>query len=279
MPMVRFAIAISLLLACAHDLSSAPAKKATPVTSPVPQASPSRSTDPVAKRAAAQRDCDGGNATACRQLALYLLIGEGGPQDSKSALITWFQECVGNDYDACQNLGWAYTRGIGVYKNETIGAGYQLLACEHSQYRDGCALYYHAVLLGAGMPRDEKLATTKLDELCQQSVRGGCIFAAHADELGLGGRTADRAKAEKVYLANCQAEKPHGDACELLANVQLSKSPPDTKAAMTSLERACGRYVGTACASLARISPAKDREGLLKRACSLGVNDACAAKQ
>ena len=252
---------------------------ATAVAKPQPQPHKNDTavvpSDPVARRAEQQKKCDAGDAGACRGLALRLLVGEGGPQDQKRAATIWFQGCLAEDYEGCQNLGWIYTYGIGVPKNETLGAGFLRLACEHKPKDGGCVTYYRMVLLGQGVARDEKLALQKLDEQCASGSAAACANAAIADELGLAGHKVDIARAEASYKKACDAGAPNG--CEPLGRLLQAHKPADTPGAITAFRTACDRYNGAACAQLAALVPA-EASALKQRACMLGAASACATK-
>lgn len=249
-------------------VSSTLPASAHPPTSPT--------SDAIAQRGQLQKACTAGDRVGCRHLALSLLVGDGGNRDPQTALKMWFEECLASDYEACQNLGWAYDQGIGVPRNQTIGAGYERLACERAPHDGACTDYYRAVLLGEGVARDEKLALEKLGEQCREGAFAACANAALADELGLAGHKIDRARAEAAYKTACDAGRSNG--CERLGRMLLASKPADTAAAAAAFRSACSHYNADACAELAPLVSPAEAATLRQRACTLGVTTACAAR-
>jgi TPR repeat protein len=196
----------------------------------------------------------------------------------------------GSSGSACNELGLLYMEGKGVAKDHAAAAHYFAQACELGD-ANGCAnvaaqfLFLHEAQSDADVAR-------ALDRLERDSAQGSggrsSSLIGYAYETG-NGRTLDKKRARELYERGCGGGDT--DACKGLACMSLMEdslaptAPGRVTEAVRALERSSARGDAESCIYLgymfhAGVGVERDESraiDLLKRACMLGSDQACAA--
>ena len=232
--------------------------------------------DPVAAKDLAARGCELKDAASCRVLALLHLGGPLSAAANPEIVARAYQAaCDLKDSDGCQSLGWLHLYGIGVSRDVVAAVRYFKAECDTGTNLGACTAYFTALLQGTGIPANEPLAASKLDELCQRGISTSCAMVGLVDEQGLAGRSQDPGRAAERFRASCAAGAI--DGCLFLGRLLLARPQTKRDEAAQLLRKACDGFRGEACALLADLDPANSNE-LNQRACMLGVEARCGRK-
>ena len=235
------------------------------------------------------------------------LEGKGHGADPKRGVKLLEENCAGGHGASCTLLGFLYSRGRNVARDDVKSMEYLVKACtlndvegcyhignvayQIAEYSSSRIAYQRACELGSG------LACARGGEMFERGVGGaaeaetgvrmfkrahdllaptcpgdgaGCYVLGYLFEAGRGVPKDDK-KRNEAYKNGCSSGS--GDACTKLAG--LLDDAKDTNGANDALEKACNRYDnGDACRKLAeRLAIAKtdlDRAFVLaKRGCTL----------
>ncbi len=147
-----------------------------------------------------RKGCDGGNALGCRNLGYYYQYAYGGlSKDYGQAVGLYRKACDGNDLGGCTNLGYMYRMGYGTSKNDRLAVQYYRKACDGNR-----AL--------------------------------GCNNLGNMYEKGLGGLSANKTEAIRLYKKALSVDPNLAVAKKNLENIQGSNVTPPPKP-MTDLEK------------------------------------------
>jgi TPR repeat protein/Tfp pilus assembly protein PilF len=205
--------------------------------------------DPAKRLAFHLKECEGGNASECREAGDLYRDGEGMARDYPRAAELYRRACDGGHARGCAWLAEFYQEGRGVAKDETRAATLYERAC-NGAFMWACAHLGLAYLEGAGVPKDLAKSEPYLVEGCDNGEEWVCSRLAW---LLLGGRglPADLPRAAKLYEKGCADDYGNGHACAGLAWMYLEgKGVAQNDARATELYRkACEKGNLGSCAT------------------------------
>jgi TPR repeat protein len=225
---------------------------------------------------------------ACRHWGAWLASGEHGvKKDGAKAAEVLGPLCVKAETSedatfACYQLGKLNEQGVGIARN-VLGAGtFYQKACS-AKHAPACLAYANLLWNGPqGFQKDPEAAVVVFKQQCKDTVKGSqseaCVSLANAEMVGIGTvRNLDQAKAR--LQIQCDAGLQSG--CAYLGQYYLLQRGDESqvKRGESLLRSACDGANGPACYFLADrpTIPAAQRKELTKRACLLGVIEACEA--
>jgi TPR repeat protein len=198
-----------------------------------------------ARRAELARDCDGGRAGACADLARRLAAGEGGPKDPRGAAVRHVQACELGVGESCVAAGRAYLDGRGVRRDAARARRHYERACSAGLGR-GCTGI--GLVLARGRKSDVRGALRHYAEGCRLEDGAGCANVAVAYLEGVAVRR-DLAEARRAGEKGCALGDRFG--CAAAGYAQLlagGASPTEQAEARRAVIGACRSGVKAACA-------------------------------
>ncbi|MBI2897958.1 MAG: protein kinase [Deltaproteobacteria bacterium] len=161
--------------------------------------------------------CDGGEMTACSELAVSYQGGRGVARDAGRAGRLYEKACQGGVEAACYYLGGLFEGGDGVARDRARAAQLYERACNDGEMR-GCSRLGWLLLHGNGVPRDEARAARLFERACTHADMAGCGLLGDAYEGGEG-VARDDARAARLHEKACRG----GDmtACKYLGGARF----------------------------------------------------------
>ncbi|MFZ5891954.1 MAG: tetratricopeptide repeat protein [Myxococcota bacterium] len=187
--------------------------------------------------------CHRKDVRACQQLGNALAHRENRSQEDLSEAFRYYQlACEGGLPDGCANVGAMYEEGWGVPVNIQKAREYYEATCnERTQL--SCSDLGFLYEFGKGVPTDYAMALRFYEMACNASESDcnalGCLYrAGHGVER-------DPKRAASLYTRACNAGV--GQACQNLAEVQMSSPSPDLANAERSSRQGCELQYAPAC--------------------------------
>lgn len=289
----------------AHDLHDALAGKARPQPQPVadtdaprapehvpllpdvpadpPEAMPDADVPSAPSDEARQltKECDAGNAPACRKLGRLYAEGDGVGQDATRAAALYDRGCKADDAHSCTWLGIAYVKGEGVARDDQAASAAFARACEKGGPAD-CTNIGLAYATGEGVPKDSHRAAQYFKAACDHGDAAGCSGLGASYILG-GPDLRKPRRARGLFKKACAGGDSNG--CYNLGvlyeqGIGMRKNPVR---AIPLYERACDDGVSGACGNLGSmvqsgtgvIKDAARAAALLEKACDLKGAEGC----
>lgn len=185
--------------------------------------------------------CDGGNASACSNLATSYMTGFGVKKDEAEAVKLFARACENKHALGCRNLGLAHLKGNGVPVDAAQAAANFQKACEMGAALS-CTNWAMALRDGVGLDANEAKAAEVFAKACDQGDGTGCRHLGAMHAMGQGGLPRGDLSAMQWFSRACDAGDKQG--CLALGVLQLDK---DNTAARESLKKACDGKEKTAC--------------------------------
>jgi len=156
-----------------------------------------RYTQERASREAFQKQtqtCEAGDSAACAQVV---------PELEK--------QCGEGQARVCMYLGWLYSQGTGLPRDEARAAGYLGQACAAGDKR-ACVEHAWKLARGEGLTKDEARGAAALQSLCDEEFFAACTRLAVL-EAGKANATA-RSRAKALLTRACEGGEQ--DACSMV---------------------------------------------------------------
>ncbi len=231
-----------------------------------------------------ERACQGGDASSCSELAGHLIERaaeseiEGEIKRSESLAR---KGCDGGFPSACAHLGFLYSTGRGMSRDDTRATALFEVACDGGDPA-GC---YNVGLMyekQRGVPRNDARALLGYVHGCEGGYPQACTNLGFLYDRGIG-VIANPERAARLYERACP-----GDACTagdpigcLNFGIFLRDGrgvARDESRAIELFERSCGENIGAACNNLGILIEASDAERaleLFRKGCRLGSSGGC----
>lgn len=218
--------------------------------------------------------CDAGDMDACRRAGDVRASGDGGPSDAQHALSLFRRACDGGNESACANVAEHYDAGLGTLPNETCRGIFEVKAKGEAAsntswwgedtvaLKKACADGAWAACVWAEQPWSDPLK--QVGAYCARGLDHACWVIRRVG--------AETAELTQTYVEACQ----HGSryACsELLyperskhrqmsgALVRSGQRPPEPAFSISDrpalVRTACENGLGHACHEVARQDPTK----------------------
>lgn len=198
-----------------------------------------------------RRACDAGHGEACNELGYAYEKGLGVPKDGEQSLAAYRKGCDAKNGMACRNAGVCHENGFGTSKSLEEAARYYDLACGIG-YARGCSDLAIACVNGYGVPRDLKKGAELFERACKDEVVDACAILGTVLVKGGDGITTDLVRGRKLLEQGCAADK--GEACTNLAiflrDRVLKSDDPTGADRVKLLEKGCKLDYASACTEL-----------------------------
>jgi len=204
------------------------------------------------------RSCDVGYLLGCSMLGTLYRDGNGVPQDYDRAIALNEKACDGNEMRGCANLGKLYSDGKGVPKDYERARALDEKACDGTEMR-GCANLGKLYSDGDGVPQDYERARALDEKACSADDGAGC------DNLGMlylkgVGVTQDYGRAHLLLAKTCDAG--FMESCFHLGSMfeEGLGGPQDYPSAQSQYSKACQGGEQDACSALQKLPVKQESE-------------------
>lgn len=158
----------------------------------------------------AERACAEGLAMGCEVVGELSHFGRGVPKDTRKAFRYYKAACDGGDHAGCTNTGLLLSgAATDIPKNDALGALYYKRACDGGE-PTACGNLGLKYEFGVAVKKDPRQAVELFDRACRMSGGGDCLRIAIAHQAGFG-VARDDSKARELYARACsQPESSFG---------------------------------------------------------------------
>jgi uncharacterized protein len=180
--------------------------------------------------AVAERGCNGGNGGSCTTFGWMLASGfigatapdKAGPPDLERAVYFYRKGCNAGFGLGCTLLAQAYSKGLGVPKDETRAVEILQLACR-SNNMAACSDLSSFYFLGAGgLERSDERGVELLTRACESGHSSSCFILGLRYQKGVS-VPKDEGRAMTYLKKACDAGDKTG--CDQLTKMSASKAP------------------------------------------------------
>jgi len=198
-----------------------------------------------------RKACKRGQLFACKDLGLMHISGAGVKRSAPGAAGYFKKACKGGEPEACDLLGVLYSRGLAKGKKAAEAVKAFRKSCEGG-WMEGCLHLGVAYASGDGIVKDEKYASRLFFKACESGVADGCTWMGKLMEAGE--KVSDervrgmaQKRVVKYYRKACDGGSMEG--CYLLGKRHLTGAgvPRDPETARSLLKKACDLGVEQAC--------------------------------
>jgi TPR repeat protein len=141
------------------------------------------------------------DAASCTNLGFLYSTGKGVTKDDAKAFALYQQACDAGDAHGCSDLGVEYRNGRGVEKDDVKAAALFKQGCDGG-FPQGCANLGVAYLTGRGVQEDDTRGLALFQQACDGGNAIGCSNLGVVYERGQGA-PKDPAKAVGLYKRAC----------------------------------------------------------------------------
>jgi serine/threonine protein kinase/TPR repeat protein len=135
--------------------------------------------------------CDGGNATACSQLAIWYEHTNTVTDGEQKAATYYSKACDGELPEACRKLGLKYLFGTGVERDNSRAIALFTRSCDEGDY-EGCDTVADIFHEGKGVNPDNRRAAALYAKACTDGDEFGCKWARQLEAFALPGKPPAR---------------------------------------------------------------------------------------
>ncbi len=193
-----------------------------------------------------KKSCDLKNGIGCNNLGYIYSRGIGVKKDERKASLLFEKACNFSETLGCTNLGLNYQYGKGVEKKPEKSLLLYKEACD-SDDGQGCSLLGYMYQKGEGfMKKDEKKALSLYQKACELNSGNGCKNTGVMYAKGKGTKKDD-SKAAYYYTKSCKLD--NDISCKLMGDkYKIGKGVPKNKSKSKEFyEKACMLENGQAC--------------------------------
>ena len=154
------------------------------------------------------QSCDAGNLNSCKSLGYMYSNGLAVAKDDARAVSLYRQACDGGDALGCNNLGSMYQGGLGVAQDDARAVSLYRQACEGG-FALGCSNLGSMYRKGLGVAQDDVRAASLYRQACDGGDAIGCFNLGSMYQYSRG-VAQDDARAADLYRQACEGGYKRG---------------------------------------------------------------------